>query len=284
MHTPDVLEQARSITQEYGRGFYRASFLFDREIREAIWILYAFVRIPDEMVDTELDKEKGRRELAAWRADWDAVIRSDNTSAHPILTATKEVFDRYSIPFVYVQDFLDAMESDFTFTRLHHYHDLEQYMYGSAVVPGLMISHIIGFDEGALPHARALGESFQLVNFIRDAGDDYRERGRVYFPQDECARFGIDESYFKIYKGDTKWTAFMEFQIQRTEVLLQRGVEGIPFLHPKGRRAVYASALLYKALLRKIKINNYDTITKRTTVGALEKTMILLKALCKRNL
>src|SRR3712207_7601164 len=44
--------------------------------------------------------------------------------------------------------------------------------------------------EEAAPHAIALGEAFQLTNFLRDVAEDV-DRGRVYLPADLMAAHGV---------------------------------------------------------------------------------------------
>ena len=64
---------------------------------------------------------------------------------------------------------------------------LDQYVYGSAEVVGLMCLKI--FVEGnqdlydkLKDSAKKLGSAFQKVNFFRDIREDYFEKGRIYFP------------------------------------------------------------------------------------------------------
>lgn len=122
-------------------------------------------------------------------------------------------------------------------------------MYGSAVVVGYTMSCIIGYSGDALPHARALGEAFQMTNFLRDIREDYDERGRIYLPIEDMQRFGVTEDHIKEHRVDDAWRALMKFEIERTRTLYEYGVAGIALLNPRGRRAVYAAALMYKEIL-----------------------------------
>ena len=86
------------------------------------------------------------------------------------------------------------MIQDLTQTRYQTYDELKNYMWGSASVVGLMMSHVIGFnDMRALKYAPKLGYAMQLTNFLRDIDEDYQLRGRIYLPLDELARFDLDE-------------------------------------------------------------------------------------------
>jgi phytoene synthase len=146
------------------------------------------------------------------------------------------------------------------------------------------MSHIIGFTEGALPYARALGEAFQMTNFLRDIREDYEIRGRIYLPQEDLDRFGVTRENIAEGVVDAKWQALMKFEIERTRALYEKGVSGISLLHPRGRKAVYAAACMYKEILDMIEKNKYDVFSRRLVVSPFRKTMLLCKALWKRNL
>jgi phytoene synthase len=69
------------------------------------------------------------------------------------------------------------------------YSALAEYVYGSACVIGLQILPVLGTE--AATAAAALGEGFQLTNFLRDVGEDL-ERGRLYLPAQELSVHGVD--------------------------------------------------------------------------------------------
>jgi phytoene synthase len=275
-----MFQSARSIIKRYGTGYYRATFFFPKKIREAVWTLYRFVRLPDEIVDTELGDKNAK--LRAWEDAWGVVVRGGDTT-NKVMHNFKHTADTYNIPLVYIPDFFAAMRQDLTKDRYATYAELGQYMHGSATVVGYMMSHIIGFREGALPHARALGEAFQMTNFLRDIKDDYVERNRIYIPQEDMERFGVSETHIKEGIVDDAWRALMQFEVARTRALYDKGVAGIKYLHPQGRKAVYAAALIYKQILDQIEASGYDVFSKRLVVSPFQKTMLLWKAVWRRN-
>jgi phytoene synthase len=279
-----IIKRAKEITRQYGRGFYRASFLFPKHIREATFILYAFVRLPDEMVDSEKDMVKAKDDLTKWTSDWQRVLDGEKDfDCDELLFAAKEVFDNYKIPYEYSHSFLKAMNQDLTKDRYETYKELEGYMYGSASVIGIMMSYIIGFKEGALSYAKSLGEAFQLINFIRDLKDDYQSRERIYLPKEDMDQFGVSENYIANGILDDKWVAFMKFEVDRSKELLANGLIGIPMLQGNGRKAIYASYLIYTKLIKQIEKQNYNTFSKRIVVSPLDKTMLLFKAIWIKN-
>ena len=191
-----AFERARAIHKHHGKSYYFAAKLFPRELQQATFALYAFFRVPDEIVDssplaTEEDLAEVKRRLHEWGERWRHAY-DVGRSTHPVLHVTAHTFRRYNIPYEYSESFLAAMIQDTYQARYETFDDLCGYMYGSAAVVGLMMSHVIGFRPPALEHAQKLGYAMQLTNFLRDIDEDYQERGRVYMPQDELARFGLN--------------------------------------------------------------------------------------------
>lgn len=252
-------QECQRIHAKHGKSYYFATRFFPKDLRLATYALYAFFRLPDEMVDNPSGRDP-KGELERFRAEWRSGV-----STHPVLMAARDTFDRYHIPFQYSEVFLDAMIQDTWKTTYATYAELESYMYGSAAVVGLMMSHVIGFESGALAYAEKLGYAMQLTNFLRDINEDKEKRGRVYMPQDELARFGDDR------------IAFMKFQIARADALYDEANQGIPLLHARGRFAVRAASDLYREILRKIEKQNYDVATRART-SFWEKIFICIRA------
>ncbi len=272
-----ALDSARNIIKKYGRGYYRATSLFPRHIRERVWSLYQFVRLPDEIVDTQI--EGAEENLLAWEKTWAEEVYEQKISSNEVVHEFVQVMKEYSIPPKYIEDFFAAMRQDITKGRYATYAELEGYMHGSATVIGYMMSHIIGFKEGALPYARALGEAFQMTNFLRDIKEDYVDRGRIYMPLEDMSKFGVTERHIKEEIVDEAWRNFMHFEIERTRQLYEKGVSGISFLNKEGRKAVYAAALIYKDILDMIEARQYDVFSGRVAVSSFRKTVLLFKAL-----
>lgn len=271
----EAYEACRRIHAEHGKSYYFATRFFPEDLRRATYALYAFFRLPDEIVDNPTTRDP-KKELEKFRDRWRAMydnrelgietkdqIGTDETEA--ILWATADTFHRYHIPFEYSESFLQAMIQDTWKQTYATYEELESYMYGSAAVVGLMMCHVIGFEKEALPYAEKLGYAMQLTNFLRDIEEDKRLRGRTYLPQDELARFGSDK------------IRLMKFQIDRADRLYDEANQGIKFLHPRGRFAVRAASDLYRALLRKIEARGYD-VSERVRTSFLEKILISMKS------
>ena len=110
----------------------------------------------------------------------------------PVLHAVAHTVRAFAIDPTCFDRFLRSMTMDLTVDSYATWDDLLGYMDGSAAVIGEMMLPILEpTSPAALPHARDLGFAFQLTNFLRDVAEDL-DRGRVYLPLEDVARFGAD--------------------------------------------------------------------------------------------
>lgn len=281
---PADVQRCKALNKQFGKSYYFATRFFPRELRDATYVLYAFFRVPDEMVDNPVDDNPAAiyTSLEAWRSKWRSCYMLGD-SDEPVLRATYAVFKQYDIPYQYSEDFLQAMIQDVTVDRYETYQELEYYMYGSAAVVGLMMSYIIGYkDPRALEHAKQLGYAMQLTNFIRDIKEDAADRYRIYMPQDELARFNLRDIDILDNSMSDDMTAFLQFQIARARELYETAEDGIDLLHPRGQFAVRAASKLYGAILGKIEQQEYNVFATRAHTSFFEKILLILSLLLKR--
>lgn len=277
----DGIEKCRDITRRYGTSFYFATQFFPRETREGIYAIYAFARIPDEIVD---DPGKGTKaetiaKLEEWRATWLAAMASGR-SDDAVMNAIVHTFNKYGITQDIGEAFLRSMFMDEERDTYETYTELEEYMYGSAGVIGLMVTRVVGYSgEEAFPHAIKLGYAFQLTNFLRDIREDYEELGRVYMPQDEMRRFNLTSEDISARVHDERFVNFMKFQIERNRQIYREALPGIPMLAFRGRLAVRISYVLYKAILREVERANYNVYKGRVRTNFRQKLWLSAKAL-----
>lgn len=274
-------EKCREITRRYGTSFYFATQFFPKEARDGIYAIYAFARIPDEIVDdpAKTDRKASINELRDWRRQWleaMAAGRSDDEVMNAIVYA----FKKYGIPIEYGEAFLKSMFQDEEKTSYRNYAELEDYMYGSAGVIGLMVTRVVGYStEAAFPFAVKLGYAFQMTNFLRDIREDCDELGRIYMPEDELQQFGLDRREIFTHVTDERFTHFMQFQIERTRQLYREALPGIKLLNWRGRLAVRVSYVLYKAILNEIERANYNVYAGRVRTNTRQKLKLSLRAL-----
>jgi phytoene synthase len=239
--------------------------ILPKEKRPAVHALYGFARYADEIVD-DLQSTLSDKEKAVALTTWGAKILADVRSGRSddlIGRALVDTVQRYSIPHEYFDAFMKSMTMDLTITRYQSYEDLMVYVYGSAVVIGLEMLPILGYsDPRAIEAASALGTAFQLANFIRDINEDL-DRGRIYIPLDELARFGVTEEMLLKRKLTPEIIEALKFQINRVRELQKIAEAGIDFLEPISRPCIRAASELYCGIVDEIEANNYDIFSKR---------------------
>lgn len=276
--TKNDIQVCKNMTRAYGTSYFISTYFFPKTLREKTWVLYAFVRYPDEIVDNqEKDALTAREKVLEWKKEWQKAY-SGSTEVHPVLRANAVLWKECNIPFEYSDIFLDAMLQDTNKSRYSNYQELVDYMYGSATIVGYMMSYIIGFKDGALPFARALGEAFQLTNFLRDIKEDL-SRGRIYIPKEDMDAYKVTDKDFSDEEMSPRMKELINFEIKRNKALYDTAKKGIDLLDRKGQRAVRIALYLYKEILNKINKNPEIIFKKRVRVSKLRKLIIIIKNL-----
>ncbi|MDE0572097.1 squalene/phytoene synthase family protein [Demequina sp. B12] len=178
---------AAQVIARYSSSFGMGAKLLPRAMRVHIASVYAMVRVADEVVDTYRGEDAGEV-LAGFEAQVHRAMSgrfSPDVIAHAFgVTARAVGIDRSM-----VDPFFASMRMDLTDTE-HDAESFAQYVHGSAEVVGEMCLAVF-MNTGRAPQpvpehvrsgARRLGAAYQKVNFLRDLGSDYEERGRTYFP------------------------------------------------------------------------------------------------------
>lgn len=262
-----VLEAAyrycAAMTYVHSRTFYLASGLLPREKRRAARALYAFCRVTDNLVDEGGDADALER-LEQWRTR----VSDPHPSVYePVALAWAHTQAHFRIPSGYAEQLIQGVARDVRQKRYATFSDLAEYSYGVASTVGLMAMHIVGFEnEDAVPYAVKLGVALQLTNILRDISEDWHN-GRLYLPQDELAHFGLNEGDIAGEVSDSRWKAFMRFQIERNRRLYDEALPGIAMLNADGRFAIAAAAGLYRAILDDIEARDGNVFRYRARVS-----------------
>jgi phytoene synthase len=258
-------DECKRLNALHGKTYYLATLLLPKKKRPPVHALYGFARFADEIVD-DLASTLSDQEKADALRTWGESVLKDlriGKSDDLIGRALVDTVNRYSIPLEYFEAFMKSMEMDLTVTRYKTYDDLMTYVYGSAVVIGLEMLPILGYnDPRAIEAATALGTAFQLANFIRDIDEDI-DRGRIYMPLDELAKFGVTEEMLLTRKLTPEIVAAIKFQIQRVRDLQAVAEAGIQYLDPISRPCIRAASELYCGIVDEIEANGYDVFTTR---------------------
>ncbi len=276
--------KCKELNRQHGKTYYLATLLLPPDKRPYVHALYGFARFADDIVDnldpnfSELEKKE---KLEKWSAQRLADLKSGR-SQDEIGLALLATVQKFNIPIEYFEDFLKSMAMDLTITSYETFADLEKYIYGSASVIGLQMLPILGVNGGAIELALAkkaainLGNAFQLANFIRDVSEDL-ERGRIYLPLSELAKYGITPEILRQRKVTPELKNALEFQVQRVRDLRKEAEVGIKLLSKKSRPCIEAASKLYCGIAEEVVKNDYQVfkVRARTSMGNRIFTFIL---------
>lgn len=234
------VDVSRSTTHAYSTSFSLGIYFLHNRLRNAIYSIYGFVRVADEIVDS-FEGYDQEQLLSKFRADTYGAIK-DRISVNPILNSFQKVVHQYEIEHELIDTFLDSMEMDLA--KVHYTSEkYEQYILGSAEVVGLMCLHVFTEGDKALYeelkfYAMKLGAAFQKVNFLRDMKEDYQTLGRTYFPNVNMLNFsGIEKKQ-------------IEQEIQEDFNWALKGIKKLP---ASSKGGVYLAYVYYQSLFNKIK-------------------------------
>lgn len=267
----------RALARRHGTTYYWAARVLPVVKRHHVWALYAFCRYADEIVDDPgwPDVDARARALADFGDRFFADLAAGR-SDDPVLKGVVHTVRAFEIDPDLFRRFLRSMAMDLTVERYETYEELAVYMDGSAAVIGEMMLPVLEpRSPDAVAPARALGEAFQLTNFLRDVGEDLA-RGRVYLPQEDLDRFGADPWRFRV---DEPWRRLAAFEADRCRALYAEARAGEDLLPPDSARCIRAARILYGEILDAVEANGWDVFSQRARVPRRRKAAVVLQAL-----
>ncbi|MEM9827919.1 MAG: phytoene/squalene synthase family protein [Planctomycetota bacterium] len=263
------------ISRRSGSNFYRSFHLLPPHKRSAMYALYAFARVTDDLGDCDEPTSIRGRWLDWWRQatalnligedELRQVIFPDEfrdedladggrlrTLAVDVLPAVRDAAIEFSIPSRYLLEIVDGVLADQQKTRFDTYEQVEHYCYLVASAVGIACMHIWGF-QGDLPLAAATdcGVGFQWTNILRDVSED-AARGRIYLPRQHYERHGLSEDDLLQGRSDDRLQCLVRDEVRRAERLFASGWTVWDSLHPDGRPMFSMMWRTYRRLLARI--------------------------------
>ena len=257
---------SKAVTKSYSTSFSLAIKLLTKEYQNAIYSIYGFVRLADEIVDSFHDYNKSKLLNELRYSTIDALEK--NISLNPIINSFQNIVKKYSIEWSLIDSFLESMEYDLTNQNCNE-KSYKKYIQGSAEAVGLMCLQIFthkkqGEYQKLIKYAESLGSAFQKINFLRDMNEDYNGLKRVYFPNIDIKEFSNTDK--KIIEDDI-------------EKDFTNGLKGIKMLDKNAQKGVYLAYKYYMSLFRKIqKIDAKNILGERVRISNIRKIIILISS------
>jgi len=173
-----------------GSSFYAGMRVLPRDRREAMFAIYAFCRIVDDIADDQQgDRTTRAAEMDAWRADIDALYAGGPPGRAAFLVDAVRQYGLVREDFLAV---IDGMAMDLAEDiRWPETEKLDLYCDRVASAVGRLSVRVFGMDtEPGEKLAYHLGRALQLTNILRDIDED-AEIGRVYLPREPLVAAGV---------------------------------------------------------------------------------------------
>lgn len=191
---------------------------------------------------------------------------------HPLWRALRHVFNTFDMDIQPFYDQLTGQEMDIHFSSPKTLQKLEEYSYYVAGSVGLMLLPIIATKNHQYLKKTAadLGIAMQITNILRDIGEDFYEKNRIYLPEMEQLRFGYGEEKLEQQLIDESFIILWEHLAVRAETLYDEFSDHLLKFDNDSKAPLMTAATVYREILNVVRENQYDCLTKRNFV-ALER-------------
>ncbi len=219
----DAVRHCQAVTRRRARNFYYGLKLTPEPQRSALFVVYAWMRRADDLVDVDTgDAEGTRRGIEAFRSATDAALAGRAVDDDPVWIALADMASVFDVDRDAMHAMLDGQIEDLAHPSYDTFDEVRHYCYRVASTVGLVCIGIWGYDD---PAARQLavdrGIAFQLTNILRDFREDY-DGGRVYLPGEDFRRHGITPSILRRWADPQPCHRFVEEQVARAKTYYVR--------------------------------------------------------------
>lgn len=241
-------------------NFGLAFRLLPQPRRDALHAFYALCRELDDIADGDLPLSEKRQALAQQRRN---------------LGDVPSFLKRFDVDPTWIPEIINGVEMDLASSEFATFEQLYPYCYRVAGVVGMVCTRIFGCrSDAALKYAEALGVAFQLTNIMRDVGADL-DLGRIYLPQDELQRFGINRDALRSRQHTPQFAALMQYQYERAKGFYALAESLLP---ANERRELLPARLMtqyYRAILEKLRRRDYPVLTDKVRLSGAYKLSLL---------
>lgn len=197
-HRARLVTHAAATIGAGSKSFAAASRLFDRATRERVWLLYAWCRRCDDLIDGQ-DLGGAMRDQASVTQRMEEVRErtarafSGIETGDPAFDCLAVVARETGLTPAMADDVLAGFTLDATGWQPRNETDLMRYCWHVAGAVGVMMAVVMGVDPDdaeTLERAGDLGMAFQLANIARDLAEDNAAQ-RCYLPAEWLAEADI---------------------------------------------------------------------------------------------
>ena len=280
----EAFAYCEQITRAHYENFPVGSLLVPKAMRKHVYSIYAFARTADDFADEGYDTKITPAERLELLDDWERQLEAcyQGQTTHPIFVALAETVRTLNLPLQLFKDLLSAFKQDVIKSRYANFPEVLDYCRRSANPVGRLILLLFGYrDENLQQLSDYICTALQLANFWQDVSVDLL-KDRIYVPQDDLAKFGLNEDELLAHNFDQRYADLLKFEVARTWQLFKAG-KPLPKL-VRGRLS-FELKLTWQGgarILELIERMGYDTLRHRPKITKFDKIVLLARAISWR--
>lgn len=278
----------RSVARKRAKNFYYGMKLTPEPKRSAMYAIYSWMRLADDLADEDGSIEQKEDRLERFRHDTHEALDDSAPLPHgPLWPAFRKTTFDYLISEEYLDDMIDGQLQDQHQFRYQEFGDLYDYCYKVASVVGLTCITVWGYDGGEETRSMAVkrGIGFQLTNILRDLVED-AERNRLYLPCEELQHTGFKpDEFVRVLKTrdydetfEYRFSILIGWQIDQARKYFEASDGLDRKVHKSCRATSWALMKIYRDLLEKLAENPLRILHERVKLSAMRKMLIGLRA------
>jgi len=277
-------EACRRVVRLRARNFYYGLRLTPEPKRSALYAVYAWMRVADDLVDGDagprLSASDRRGALAAFWSRTRMVLSGGGaggvgddggwlgvSACWPCWEALGDAVERYGLEESDFGAVIEALGVDLAAQRdgaeggsprvlFETMGGLERYCRGVASAVGVICvrvwGHHGGEDWGRVRElASRRGLAFQLTNVLRDIGED-AGMGRCYVPRELLCLCGLESGALSRWEDPRACTALVEALVRETRSHYAASAELDRLVHRDGAATLWAMTRIYRGVLERV--------------------------------
>ncbi|MGH2114725.1 phytoene/squalene synthase family protein [Aerococcus urinaeequi] len=293
MSTNSVLKASylacENIMAKESKSFYQAFHLLPREAFQGVAALYAYNRYVDDVADSDhFSKDVALDELKKLEDKILHLDTSEDVEADWWM-AFKDTVLTCKVSTTALLKQIQGQRMDILGHKVVDMADLVAYSsnvagsVGEMLLP-LLVDKDTPISETLRQAAIDLGIGMQLTNILRDVGEDYRDRQRIYLPQTLLDAFNVDEAMIKRLSYHYEEEIPQNF-IDLWEHIYQIGDQYYDSIKPVikdfsqvAQLPILSSAYIYHGIGNAVRKANHNCFTKRNYTNNIERMRLIYQA------
>ncbi|MFC3787513.1 phytoene/squalene synthase family protein [Paenibacillus sp. GCM10012307] len=257
----------KTIIKQHSKSFYYAFSQLPMEKANAVYAIYAFCRTADDCADSNQPHLEKLESLQRLKKELDLFSEQEEVD-HPLWRALRQVFTEYDMDIQPFYDQLTGQWMDVNFSIPKTMHELESYSYYVAGSVGLMLLPVLASKAAAdlRPSAIKLGTAMQITNILRDVGEDFHQKQRIYLPEEEMERFRYTQEDLRYGIINENFINLWEELASNAESLYDQFCSSIDLFDADSKMPLSLSMGVYRGILDAVRSNDYDCLSKRNYV------------------